>query len=149
MTIKILLSWIATAVLLAWVTNTPAYSGELGQIKRFAAPFPIQTYERSGNISDTMLTAENTPPSVGDISVDGVWPDNKMLLISFPTIDPDESYFIDYDAVEMVDPSKWIALLRNRGDLRCTGAKRPAAGSSGKRKITGTSAAPKGFTSPC
>ncbi|MBP6013944.1 MAG: hypothetical protein KBA31_17080 [Alphaproteobacteria bacterium] len=134
------------AALAVVVGNVSAWSGELGQIKRFVAPYPIQTYERNGSRSETVLTAENTPPSVADIAVDGIWPDNRMLLISFPTIDDGQAYFIDLSAVEMVDPQRWNDMMKGSGPMSCL---RRTFTTRSQRSVSGTSAAPKGFKSPC
>lgn len=139
-----------------------AGAGEVGAIKRFVR-FPVATFELNGKISAEVLEEETTP-SPDKISVDGWWPDKKLLLISFDA----DSHYVLYRSVEMNDQKTWDARLAASGGLVCGGAsasrrtgtrsnrRMPHAGSDPNRYIPRTSADPnrrmagtKGFASPC
>ncbi len=127
---------------LALAAGLLATAGELGAIKRFKA-FPIDTYDQFGNYSDTQLLA-NTTPSPDRISVDGWWPDKKMLLITIG----DESYFILFSAVEMNDQADWDRKMAATGGVQCNYKK--VVGGSKNQSVGGSKASgTKGFASPC
>lgn len=125
---------IMLVVLAAW-----AGAGETGAIKKFVR-FPVDTFELTGKMSLTMLEEATTPPAA-QVSVDGWWPDKKMLLISFGG----ESYYVHYRSVEMIDQKRWDARMQATGGLVCLGAttRRPGGDPNAR------TAATKGFASPC
>ncbi len=121
---------VSLAAAMAW-----SAAGELGAIKRFVR-FPVDTYNLEGQLSPATLE-QATTPGVSQISVDGWWPDKKLLLISFGG----ESYYILYRAVEMTDQRTWDARLAASGGLTCHGKR--------TGQIPAQVAGTKGFASPC
>lgn len=115
-----------------------AYAREMGAIKKFLQPFPIPTYELNGQLSDKVI--DSSAPPVSEISVDGLWPDKKMLLISFAS-KPEEGYFILYRAVEMNDQVQWNYRMAATGGPRCL----PTAAGQTHTITAGTNA----FINPC
>lgn len=128
------------AVILVLVTVGWSDAGEMGAIKRFVR-FPVDTYGLKGNMSPEVLEQDTTPPP-SEISVDGWWPDKKLLLITFNQ----NSYHILYRAVEMNDQAAWDARMSATGGLQCTG--KTTARRTGGDPNSQT-AATKGFVSPC
>jgi len=124
------------------VVATLAHGAEVGAIKRFVS-FPVDTYEETGRLTDVVLEEDTTPPTAS-ISVDGWWPDKKLLLISFGS--RDNAHFILYRAVEMNDQANWDTRMTASGNLVCGG--RTASHRTGGNPGT-TTAATKGFTNPC
>ena len=111
-------------------------AADSGAIKRFVR-FPVDTFDLSGTLSDTVLE-ESATPSPATIAVDGWWPDKKLLLIAFGG----ESYYVHFRAVEMNDQPTWDKRMAASGGLVCLGKR--ATGSA-----PGRQAASKGFSSPC
>jgi hypothetical protein len=93
-----------------------ANARESNAIARFVHAFPVPTYELNGQLSDKVI--DSSSPPVSEITVDGLWPDKKMLLISF-TSKPDQGYYILRSAVEMRDQKAWDERMQATGGLRC------------------------------
>lgn len=133
------MSGLRTAILAVavCVVAFAAGAGELGAIKKFAK-FPVDTFNLEGQLSMDVLEQAKTP-AAAEISVDGWWPDKKLLLISFGA--PSDSYYVHFRSVEMNDQSAWDVRMRASGGLVCHSRRTGAAPSA----IKGT----KGFASPC
>lgn len=129
-------TWAAVAVLTSMVASVDAR--EMGAIKKFVRPLPLPTYELNGQLSDKVI--DSSAPPVSEISVDGLWPDKKMLLISFAS-KPLEGYFILYRAVEMNDQAAWDKRMQATGGPRCL----QVAGGTAPTIVAGTNA----FINPC
>jgi len=114
-----------------------------GAIKKFAH-FPVQTYEITGMMSKVRLEQSDLPP-LSEVYVTGLWPDRKFLLIEFMHGDHREAYYVLYSSVEMSDQALWDDRMRASGNLHCLGQTSPRIGNSSPT----TTAATKGFTSPC
>ncbi len=121
------------------VLSADATHAEMGAIKRFVR-FPLNTYALDGNLTSDILEEATTPHPSG-ISVDGAWPDKKLLLISFGG----QSYHILFRAVEMNDQTAWDTKMAASGGLACSN--RTARRTGGDPKVT--TAGTKGFSSPC
>ncbi len=118
-----------------------------GDIKQFRS-FPVSTYDERGNYSDFQLTREMIPnPDV--VSLDGWWPDLKMLLITLDvplsagSQHARESFFILYSAVDMKNAAFWDSRMEAKGGIQCNYGR--VAGGSSQSKSAGT----KRFASPC
>jgi hypothetical protein len=138
MTFKLLLTVISICLFAS--SAGPASAGEMGAIKRFVS-FPVDTYELGGRLQDIVLEKDTTPPT-SEISVDGYWPDKKLLLISFGG----DAYHVLYREVEMHDQAAWDARMAASGGLRCSGGN--ASRRTGANPGSST-AATKGFINPC
>jgi hypothetical protein len=128
---------LAAALCVALVMHA-ADAREMGAIKKFVRPLPLPTYELNGQLSDKVI--DSSAPPVSEISVDGLWPDKKMLLISFAS-KPLEGYFILYRAVEMNDQAAWDKRMQATGGPRCL----QVAGGAAPTIVAGTNA----FINPC
>ena len=128
--------YIAVIALLS--TLLSASAREENQVKRFTRPFPIPTYELNAQLSDKVIDASSPPLS--QMTVDGLWPDKKMLLVSF-TSNPKDGYFILYRSVEMNDQAKWDERMKATGGPRCL----QVAGGTAPVITAGTNA----FINPC
>lgn len=122
-------------VLLLLALGGSVNAGELGAIKKFVR-FPVDTFNLEGQMSSTVLD-QATTPQPSQISVDGWWPDKKLLLVAFGG----ESYYVHYRAVEMNDQKAWDARMQASGGLACHGRRTGTAPTT----VAGT----KGFASPC
>lgn len=129
-----LLCGFAVALLL---TAFSADAREIGAIKKFVRPFPLPTYELTGQVSDKVISGV---ADASKVSVDGLWPDKKMLLISLEG-KPGEGYLILYRAVEMNDQAAWDTRMRATGGPRCL----EVAGGTARTITAGTNA----FINPC
>jgi hypothetical protein len=121
------------------VAGAVPQAGEIGAIKRFKS-FPVDTYELNGRLSDFVLEEDAAPP-VGEISVDGYWPDRKLLLISFQN----DAHYVLFRAVEMNDQPNWDVRMAASGGLVCSGRSARRTGGN----PNSSTAATKGFISPC
>jgi hypothetical protein len=121
-----------------------AQAQEVGAIKRFKE-FPVDTFDLDGQMMS--LLQEATTPSPSQITVNGWWPDEKMLLITFRPLDQskEDSFLVLYRAVEMVDEARWKARMTVKGNLVCLNGRTRTVGSNPKSRVAGT----KGFTNPC
>jgi hypothetical protein len=126
----------AAAVLAFAAATAWASAGEIGAIKKFVR-FPVDTYNLEGQLAPEIILEQATTPPASEIAVDALWPDKKLLMITFGG----KSYHVLYRAVEMNDQKSWDARMAASGGLTCHGKRTGGAPTT----IAGT----KGFNSPC
>jgi len=137
--------WIAVIVVALVLSVEGTTAQEVGAIKRFKE-FPVDTFDLNGQMMSILLEKETTPdPS--QITVNGWWPDEKFLLITFRPLDQtvEDSFLVHYRAVDMVDQARWDARMMTKGNLVCLNKRTRTAGRDPNSRVAGT----KGFTNPC
>lgn len=135
----------AVGVIALLLSVACAHAQEIGAIKRFKE-FPVDTFDLNGQMMSVLLEQATTPPP-SQITVDGWWPDEKFLLITFRPLDQPvmDSFLVHYRSVEMVDQARWDTRMMTKGNLVCLNGGTRMAGRNPNTRVAGT----KGFTNPC
>lgn len=134
----------AVGVIALLLSVACAHAQEISAIKRFKE-FPVDTFDLDGQMMSLLQQATTPPPS--QITVNGWWPDEKMILITFRPLDQskEDSFLILYRAVEMVDEARWKTRMTVKGNLVCLNGRTRTVGGNPNSRVAGT----KGFTNPC